>query len=327
MQFDSKKMLITGGLGHIGSHIIRFQTGSTVIDDLSTQRYCSIFRIDPDLPQNDAGSFIFLHRDFDSLTVEELSKFDIVIHLAAITDAANSFNDRDRVERINVVKTVDLIHKATDAGVKLFIFPSSTSVYGNGDAIMTEDNPDCINPQSPYAEAKIKIEEKLRCSGLRYIILRFGTIFGTSPGMRFHTAINKFCFQACMGEPLTVWKQNFYHKRPYLALDDMRRAINLFVGAFTGLELNRGLITPSAINQIYNVVSENRTLNEVIQMICEEIGDASSLIINMVDTPLLNQHSYEVDFSKISKLGYDPGTNIRFGIRDTIRLLSRIKPA
>ena len=73
---------------------------------------------------------------------------------------------------------------------------SSTSVYGKQVKIVKEDDDKLLKPQSPYAEIKI-IEEKLlkNKNNLRYMSFRFGTIAGVSKGMRFHTAINKFCLK------------------------------------------------------------------------------------------------------------------------------------
>ena len=79
-----------------------------------------------------------------------------------------------------------------------------------------------LKPQSPYAESKLKEEEFLNKhkSSMSYICLRFGTIYGFSIGMRFHTAVNKFCWQAANNQQLTVWKTAFDQKRPYLDLKD-----------------------------------------------------------------------------------------------------------
>ena len=62
-------------------------------------------------------------------------------------------------------------------------------------------------------------------AGLRFITCRFGTIFGTSIGMRFHTAVNKFCWQAVIGQPITVWRTALHQYRPYLDLKDAVKAI------------------------------------------------------------------------------------------------------
>ena len=60
--------------------------------------------------------------------------------------------------------------------------------------------------------------------GLKAVVFRFGTIFGISQGMRFHTAVNKFCWQAVMNQPISVWKTAYDQKRPYLELKDASNA-------------------------------------------------------------------------------------------------------
>lgn len=304
------KVLITGGLGHIGSRLIRFlRDNMTVVDDLSTERYCSLFNF----KASTEHEIRFWPRDFGTLTKKELSHFDIIIHLAARTNAAASFKNRDDVEKVNVKQTLELIEKATDAGIKLFVFPSSTSVYGVAKEVVIEDDPECIKPQSPYAESKITIENALKSSKLPHIVFRFGTIYGISPGMRFHTAINKFCFQASIGQPLTIWKQNYYQKRPYLDLRDAITAI--------GWMINLASKRPEILNQVYNVASGNHTVAEVVQTIKRHIN----IWIKLVDTPLLNQYSYEVSCKKIAALGYTVDGSLERGIEMTLRLLSRIR--
>src|SRR5690242_6751998 len=107
---------------------------------------------------------------------------------------------------------------------------SSTSVYGTQKAVVAEDcTLEELKPQSPYAETKLKEENLIHSlvnrDKLRAIILRFGTIFGASVGMRYHTAVNKFCWQAVMKQPLAIWKSAYDQKRPYLDLADAIRAI------------------------------------------------------------------------------------------------------
>ena len=318
---SAPKVLITGGLGHIGSRLIRsVDYNMTVADDLSTERYSSLF----DFRASTEHEITFWPRNFSDLIQEELSQFDIIIHLAAKTDAAASFGNRDDIERVNVDQTLGLIDRAEAAGVQLFIFPSSTSVYGVAKDIMIEDDPSYINPQSPYAESKIVIEHALQNGRMPYLILRFGTFFGTSPGMRFHTAINKFCYQACVGESLTVWEQSYHQKRPYLDLADAISAIKLLITYLNAnvYGLGWGIGDRAFVeNQVFNVVSGNHTVAEVIQIIRKYID----VEIELVDTPLLNQHSYEVSCDKIAQLNYEPQGVLEDGIRQTIQLLSRIR--
>jgi len=296
-----KQILITGGLGHIGSHLIKTLDPSydlTVVDNLHSQRYCTLFDMKRKITFNDIS--------FGDLTSEYISKFDAVIHLGAITNAAASFKNQEELEYTNIVETKRLVDRVAESKGPVFIFPSSTSVYGKAKDVMYEDD-DNVNPQSPYARSKISIENHIKkTNNLNYVVLRFGTIFGTSIGMRFHTAINKFCYQSSFGQPLTIWKENIDQYRPYLGLNDATQAIEII------------LKNPKSHNQIYNVLTENYKLSEIVEF----IQDKKETNIQYVNTPLLNQFSYYVNFDKIKNLGFVPKDSLRDAIGDAMDLLS-----
>jgi nucleoside-diphosphate-sugar epimerase len=302
MEKNMKNVLITGGLGHIGSKLIRELTNNynvTVVDDFHTQRYCSLFDL--------AKPINFIESSFVDTPEDIIEKSDIIIHLAAITNASKSFGNKD-LEDVNIQYTKEFIDKCTDITNGTFIFPSSTSVYGVASELVTEDNDDYLNPQSPYAESKIEIERYLSTKDINHIILRFGTIFGCSPGMRFHTAINKFCYQAALREPLTVWEQNYEQYRPYLGINDCIRAINLFANS-------------DIKNQTYNVITDNFKLSEII----DYIKSVTPIDLNMVDTPLINQYSYKVNVDKLLSLGFAPQDSLHKEISSTVGMLRCIK--
>jgi nucleoside-diphosphate-sugar epimerase len=146
--------------------------------------------------------------------------------------------------------------------------------------------------------------------GLHFVICRFGTIFGPSPGMRFHTAVNKFIWQACLGLPLTVWRSAFDQRRPYLDLNDATRAIefiiarNLFDGA------------------IYNVLTVNATVREIVETIKVSLPD---LAISLVDARIMNQLSYEVSSSKFTALGFQFAGDLRQRVAETVALLRGVR--
>ena len=296
-----KNILITGGCGHIGSSLIRSAPphyGITVVDNMWTQRYCSLF--------NHEKRIRFIEKDINDITQEDLKDIHTVIHLASITNATNSFHHKDQVESVNYEATVNLMNTCKEVGCK-FIFPSSTSIYGVATEEVYEDNDSYLNPQSPYAESKIKGEVCLKDSGLEYLILRFGTIFGISDGMRFHTAINKFCYQASIREPLTVWRENFNQYRPYLGLND---CVNSIIH----------LAESDNWNQTYNVLTKNYKLSEIISIIEDHID----IEINMVDTPLLNQYSYLVNDDKIRNTNFTPKDDIECEIKKTLNRLRNL---
>ena len=228
-----RKLLITGALGHIGSKFIHDLKENEyqevrMIDNLATQRYSSLFNLSPKI------KFIFFHEDILEADLKEYIKgVDTVVHLAAITDAETSFEKEDEIEKVNFSGTEKIMETCISEGCKL-IFPSTTSVYGSQKELVDEtcDKEDLL-PQSPYASFKLKSEEMIKDMAennkLDACILRFGTIFGTSIGMRFHTAVNKFCWQAVLGEPLSVWKTALNQKRPYLGINDAVNAIRFFI--------------------------------------------------------------------------------------------------
>ena len=306
----ANKILITGPLGHIGSKLIRnLKPGDyeevVMIDNLSTQRYSSLFN----LPKGVRYSFYeenILEADLYSL----FRNIDKVIHLAAITDATSSFEKSDEVEEVNYLGTKKVVEACIAEGCKL-IFPSTTSVYGTQEELVDEDcEKSELKPQSPYAETKLKSEEfisKMVSKGkIEASIIRLGTIFGTSKGMRFHTAINKFCWQAVLGQPLTIWRTALGQKRPYLGIYDAVNCIDFFLKK----ELFDG--------EIYNAVTSNYTVKQVIDFIKYFIDD---LQIDLVDNKIMNQLSYEVSTDKIESLGFVFKDNLGDGIEQTISLL------
>ena len=304
-------ILVTGGLGHIGSRLINSIKADkiVVVDNFMTQRYSSLF-------SSSLGRDIHFYeknvQDISLEWLENIGPIDLIIHLAAMTDAAGNANNRDALFENNFGGTRHLANLALGLGIK-FIFPSSTSVYGS-QSHLVDEYCDELLPQSPYAESKLA-EEKLLLQmsrdGLPLVILRFGTIHGVSAGMRFHTAVNRFIFQVKLGIPLTVWRTALNQKRPYLSLDDCSSAVQHVISKslFSG--------------EIYNVVTNNWTVNEIIREI-ETVSGRSSRI-NYVDVEIMNQLSYEVSSLKFQATEFVFCGDLLQDIRDTLNLLEGIK--
>ncbi len=309
------KIVVTGALGHIGSLIVRAlpvsfpDTEIVMIDNLMTQRYCSLFN----LPQN--AKYHFVEGDVTKHNLEELFlNTDVVVHLAAVTDAAGSFDKADVVENNNFNSTKRVAEACLNTGTKLITF-SSTSVYGTQDKLVDEDCSESeLRPQSPYATTKLKEEKLVRSlfleKSLKVVTFRFGTIVGVSPGIRFHTAVNKFCWQAAFGKPITVWRTAYDQMRPYLEINDACNTIIEFIkkDIFDG--------------EIYNVLTTNATVRQIVENIQKYVP---SLKVEFVDSPIMNQLSYEVNSKKIrNKINIEWSTDLSASIREELVLLNVI---
>jgi len=128
--------------------------------------------------------------------------------------------------------------------------------------------------------------------------------------MRFHTAVNKFVWQACQGIPITVWSSALDQRRPYLDLADGVAAI-----AFI---LERDLFD----RRVYNVLTLNATVREIVDAICEQVPD---LQVKLVDSPIMNQLSYNVSDARFRSLGFDARGDLTRGIADTVALLRNMR--
>jgi nucleoside-diphosphate-sugar epimerase len=305
------KIVVTGALGHIGSRLLRDLPFSfpgceiLMIDNMMTQRYCSLFN----LPKK--GKYTFIEKDVRNVDLAKmLQKEDVLVHLAAITDAASSFGREKELEDNNY-KGLQHVAKAVAKKKARLIHLSSTSVYGTQKNEVDEScQENELKPQSPYAHFKLMEEKWLKKyrkkTGLRYLTLRFGTIFGVSPGMRFHTAVNKFCWQAAMNQPVTIWKTALHQKRAYLDLDDAVKCI-IFV-------IQKDFFRAKT----YNVLTGNYTVADIIRQIQKHMKNFK---IVFVRHKIMNQFSYIVDNARIRKEGFAVKGDLHAGIANTIKLI------
>ncbi len=309
-------IIITGGLGHIGSRLLQDLpkilkiNKILIIDNLITQRYFSLF----DLKN---AKFKFLNLDLSKKeSINQIlkikTKYDCVIHLAAMTNAEYSLQNPMQYKNNNFNATKNIVSLCMKKNIPLF-HASTTSVYGTQKNIIDENcSKKELKPQSPYAETKLKEEDfllnlvdkkKLRCN-----IFRFGTVCGVSKGMRFHTAINKFCYQASLNIPLTIWKTALNQKRPYLDLMDLVNVLSYFI---------KNKIYQ---NKIYNVVTANLTVKDITNMILK----SKKIKIDYVESKIMNQLSYEVKNTNLSNFDFKFKGNIDKSIKETLKLFANI---
>ena len=305
-------LLITGGCGHIGSYVvehinkIKKVKKTFIIDNLKTTQISSLFNSHK---KNNLKFFMADLTNKDCLN--KFKKIDVILHLASMTNAAGSFKVKKEMYKNNLKCMKNVIDYCIKNKSKL-IHISSTSVYGKQTNLVDETcEKKYLKPQSPYADIKLMEENMLKkLSGkLDYITYRFGTISGVSKGMRFHTAVNRFCLDASLDRKINVYKTALNQFRPYLSLND---AFKIF--KFT-IEKN------FFKNDIYNALSENCTVNDILDKI-KKIK--KKIKIKLVSSPIMNQLSYHVDKKKLNSEGLYLKGKIETDIKNTLRLLKNI---
>ena len=185
-------------------------------------------------------------------------------------------------------------------------------MYTPHDSHVDESSP-TENPPSPYARCKLAEEQVIRRyfdEGLSGVILRLGTIFGPSPGMRFHTAVNAFCWRAATGVPLQVWRSSLDQVRPYLAVSDAANAIHACI--------SQGIFPSS----IVNASSCDATVRDVVDAISAAGFPAA---IQLVDSPLMTETSYRTSTAKAQHLGLEFTGQLAEGVAQTLQLLRGLR--
>jgi len=302
-------VLVTGGAGYIGSRLIRELASDSrlqgetvrVLDNMLRERYVAIM----DLPRT--GHFEFLEGDIrkDDDLKAAFRDVDKVVDLAGITNAPLSFERKELTFDVNVKGGRRVVEHAVRTGVEKYVYSSTASVYGPTGGVVDEKY--ACKPISPYGESKLQAEnaclEASEKSGLNATVLRLGTVFGYSIGMRFDTVVDRFTYLACIGMPLTVWESAQTEKRPYLHLQDSVDALSF------------ALTEPRMKQEVYNVVGENASMNRITSVISREVPQARVVI---TPTPNLNQVSYELDESKIERVGFKPRHTLEEGVREIV---------
>ena len=301
-------ILITGGFGHLGSALIEKFTNNKkikkifIIDNFLTQRFCSFIKVKKE-------KIIFYDEDLNQFSFTKIkTKINYAIHLAAITNAEKSIGKEKEILQNNLNGTKKIVDFCKDKKIHL-IFASSTSVYGDQSKVINSTNnqkQNMINPQSPYAQCKIFEENYIKERIKKFTILRLGTICGISTGIRFHTAINKFSYQAALSKPITVWRKLYTKKRPYLVLSDFVRLIEF-------------ILIKKKVLGIFDAVSENHSVVDIVKMIKLY---KKNLKIKFVNTKILNQKSYIVIPDYITNRGFKFTGKVKNEIKKTISILS-----
>lgn len=307
------KVLVTGGAGYIGSVLVR-----QLLDKGYKVRAFDSLKFG-----GDALYDVMLHPNFEFMkgdirNADEVSKalegIDAIAHLAAIVGDPACKKFSDEANETNWDGSVALFEAAEKAGVKRFVFASTCSNYGkmpDPDSFVEETSE--LNPVSLYAELKVKFEKYLledrKDANMCSTALRFSTVYGFSPRIRFDLTVNEFTRNATINGEQEIWGAQFW--RPYCHVDDLARAVVLV------LESDEAKVRANVFN--VGTTEENYNKGMIIEEVCKVVPNTKVNYVEMNEDP----RDYRVNFDKIkNELGFTITKKVPDGVKEIYTLLS-----
>ena len=310
-----KNILVTGGAGYVGSGLLRELLlkgyNVTCIDNL-------LFGGESLLDIWHNKNFTFYKCDInDSQKLDEVflkNNFDGVIHLAAIVgDPACKLNS-DLAIKTNFESSKNLLEKSKNSKVSKFIFASTCSNYGKMDdpEAYVDENSE-LAPVSLYAELKVKFEkymlgEMKKLDGFSPTSLRFSTVYGLSPRMRFDLTVNEFTKDLALGKELIIFGEQFW--RPYCHVNDFSNAFIIVLNS----------PNEKVAYNVFNVgdTKENYTKQMIVNEIKKVLPNSKIKYVKKNEDP----RDYRVNCDKIKKeLGFKISMTVPDGIKEIKRVI------
>lgn len=303
------KIVITGGLGYIGTEVCRILSGLSraheiiVIDNrFLHERVHQLFAWGIKYVQ--ASLF-----DEDVLRAN-MNDANVVIHLAGITDVAyvktesNSAKDKE-IRDVAVIGTNNVIRSIGDD--TSLIFPSTHVVFeGLNECKLNLDEGESVAPRLAYAESKVANEEAIRLNHKKHVILRLGSVYGLSEdSMRIGIMPNLFSKKSALGEPIRLFGRGVQYKS-LIHVIDVARAIVFFS------------FNVSFYGSTFHLSNENVTVKDVAYM-CKDINP--STIIQETDD-LIPNAGYTLSNQKLLSTGFRFIFNLKDSLKEMIQYWS-----
>jgi nucleoside-diphosphate-sugar epimerase len=304
------RVLVTGGAGYVGSTLVPMLLAAggdrvRVVDALLHGGESLLGCVGH-------PAFEFVRGDLTEIGVvtRAVSGMDAVVHLAAIVGDPACARQPERARAVNLEASRALLEAARAAGVKRFIFASTCSNYGRmKDPSSYVDEASELAPVSLYAETKVAFERTLLAErGLCATPLRFATVYGVSPRMRFDLTVNEFTMEMLTKGRLVVFGEQFW--RPYIHVRDAARALATVLAAEEG----------TVAGQVFNVgaTAENYRKKDLVEMIRPHAPNAVIEFVHREEDP----RDYRVSFERIrGDLGFRTTRTVAEGIAEVAGLV------
>lgn len=309
----SETVLVTGGAGYIGFLLCQELAAAghrvRAFDSLLHHQGELLSELERDGVQPVEGDV----RDPDA-RARALEGARSIVHLAAIVGDPACARDPQLAHEVNVKSTFALVDEAAGAGVERFVFASTCSNYGRmSDPETPIDETGDLAPVSLYAEQKVSIEKALLEQDhgeLQPTCLRFATIYGVAPRMRFDLTVNEFTRDLWAGRKLEVFGEQFW--RPYVHVADAGRGVRAVLEA----------PVQTVSGEVFNVgnSAENYRKLDLVKEIRKVIDRGEVSYVHRDEDP----RDYKVSFQKIERvLGWSTTMTVPDGIRELIEALEQ----
>jgi nucleoside-diphosphate-sugar epimerase len=241
-----------------------------------------------------------------------LAGADAAVHLAAIVGDPACARDPETSSAVNVEGSRALIADARDLGLKRLLFASTCSNYGRmSDPTVPVDETATLAPVSLYAEQKVMVERELLslpAGGPLPTCLRFATVYGVAPRMRFDLTVNEFTRDLWADRDLDVFGERFW--RPYVHVGDAARAVRAVIDS----------PAERVAGEVFNVgeSGENYRKLDLVEIITGKVARGHVSYVHRDEDP----RDYKVSFEKVrTKLGFVPRTRVPDGVDEIVSAL------
>jgi len=306
-----KSVLVTGGGGYVGASLVpRLLNAGYLVKVLDLFMFGkSVFGKHSDDPKLEM--FEGDIRDAD-LVRRSVAQCDAVIHLACISNDPSFELDPDLGKSINFDAFEPLVLISRDAGVKRFIYASSSSVYGVSDDPQVTESTE-LKPLTDYSKFKAECEPillKYQTDGFSTVIIRPATVCGYSPRQRLDLVVNILTNHAVNSGKITVFGGD--QMRPNIHIEDICSLYQHLLEA--PLSQIRG--------EVFNAGFENLTVNQLAELVQKVVLEEmpSRELVPIVVTPTDDNRSYRITSSKLTDaLDWEPTFTIEDAVRDLVR--------
>lgn len=285
----NKNILITGGLGFIGSHIVDTLIDDnkvTIIDNLSTGKIKNLNN-----PNHD--NLEIIEKDLCEINLDEFTlNKNYIFHLAAMSSVPLSIEQPIKCNKINVTGTVKLLKSAVKNNVKKIVFSSSSAVYGeNKNMPLKETEP--LMPMSPYASSKASCELYLKAFhesyGLNYTALRYFNVFGSNQdkNSQYAAVIPNFISALLEGNQAIIYGDG-EQTRDFVHVSDIVKAnIAACESSYNGV-VNVASGKKLSINRLYEIIKDCLDSDLEPEYLPERAGDIKHSLANIDNMQNIN---------------------------------------